>query len=66
MLDREAPKVRLPPRWFIRLFWFSHRRLYKWSGGRLGLWRPKPGGWGTMRLTTTGRRTGRTHTVIVG
>ena len=26
-------------------------------GCRLGLWRPKPDGWGALRLTTTGRRT---------
>ena len=44
----------------------THRRLYRWTGGRFGLWRPKPGRWGTMRLTTIGRRTGRSHAVIVG
>jgi deazaflavin-dependent oxidoreductase (nitroreductase family) len=36
------------------------------SGGRVGLWRPKPGRWGTARLTTTGRRTGQRRSVIVG
>ena len=30
------------------------------------LWRPKPGGWGALRLTTIGRRTGRARAVIVG
>jgi F420H(2)-dependent quinone reductase len=59
-------KARLPPRWFIRLAWIIHRRLYRWSGGRLGLWRPKPQGWGAMRLTTIGRRTGRARAVMVG
>ncbi len=57
---------RLPPRWFIRLFWVAHRRVYRLTGGRLGLWRPKPGKWGTVRLTTIGRKTGREHAVIVG
>jgi deazaflavin-dependent oxidoreductase (nitroreductase family) len=66
MPDPKPAKVRLPPRWFIRLFWITHRRLYRWTGGRLGLWRPKPGGWGAMRLTTVGRRTGRARAVIVG
>ena len=33
---------------------------------RLGLWRPKTDGWGTLRLTTTGRRTGQPRQVIVG
>jgi len=61
-----AKSLRLPPRWFIRLFWATHRRLYRWTGGRLGLWRPKPGGWGAMRVNTIGRRTGQARPVIVG
>lgn len=61
-----SDKPRLPPRWFIRTAWFVHRRIYTLTGGRFGLWRPKPGGWGTLRLTTTGRRTGREHSVMVG
>jgi deazaflavin-dependent oxidoreductase (nitroreductase family) len=64
--DQKSGKVRLPPRWFIRVFWMAHRRVYRWTGGRLGLWRPKPGRWGTVRLNTVGRRTGRSHAVIVG
>jgi deazaflavin-dependent oxidoreductase (nitroreductase family) len=39
--------------------------LYQWTGGRVGLWRPKPGGSGAMCLTTTGRRTGRARPVIL-
>ena len=66
MPDPKLAKVRLPPRWFIRLAWITHRRLYQWTGGRLGLWRPKPGGWGALRLTAIGRRTGRARAVIVG
>ena len=63
--DRErAP--RLPPRWFIRLFWSAHRAVCRISGGRVGLWRPKRGRWGAARLTTTGRRTGQQRSVIVG
>ncbi|MCP3856666.1 MAG: nitroreductase family deazaflavin-dependent oxidoreductase [Actinomycetia bacterium] len=57
---------RLPPRWFIRFAWFTHRRLYRITGGRLGVWRPKPDGWGTLRLTTIGRRTGQERSVMVG
>ena len=64
--DRKPARAPLPPRWFIRLAWIAHRRLHEWTGGRLGLWRPKPGGWGAMVLTTTGRRTGRARPVIVG
>jgi deazaflavin-dependent oxidoreductase (nitroreductase family) len=48
------------------MVWSLHRAVCRISGGRVGLWRPKPGRWGTLRLTTTGRRTGRDHSVIVG
>lgn len=56
----------LPPRWFIRTFWRGHRALLRSSGGRVGLWRPKPNGSGALRLTTIGRRTGRKRSAIVG
>ncbi|MCP5035008.1 MAG: nitroreductase family deazaflavin-dependent oxidoreductase [Actinomycetia bacterium] len=61
-----SSKARLPPRWFMRLFWHLHRGVYRLTGGRLGLWRPKPNGWGTLRLTTIGRRTGEERNVMVG
>jgi deazaflavin-dependent oxidoreductase (nitroreductase family) len=32
----------------------------------MGLWRPTAGRWGTARVTTIGRRTGRPRSVIVG
>ena len=60
------PGPSLPPRWVMRRFWFAHRRLYRLTGGHLGLWRPKAGRWGAMHLATVGRRTGRRHDVIVG
>ena len=63
--DRPKPP-RLPPRWFVRLFWFAHRRVYRLTRGRIGLWRPKKGGWGAMRLTVPGRRTGQDRSVILG
>ncbi len=59
----EAP--RLPPRWFIRSFWAVHRAVYRLTGGRLGLSRPKPDKEGLMRLKTIGRRTGRERGAIV-
>ena len=71
--DREARAAvargghrRLPPRWFVVAFWYGHRGLLRATGGRFGLWRPKPGGWGTLRLTTTGRRSGKPRRVVVG
>jgi hypothetical protein len=48
------------------LFWHGHRLLLRVTGGRLGLWRPKPGGWGALRLTTVGPGTGRPRQVVVG
>jgi F420H(2)-dependent quinone reductase len=62
--DLERPP-RLPPRWFVRLAWQVHRALFRVTGGRLGLWRPTKR-WGTLRLTTTGRRTGHARHVILG
>lgn len=50
----------------MHVFWRAHRGLYRLTGGRLGLWRPKPNAWGTMRLTTIGRRTGKERGVMVG
>ncbi|WP_395693983.1 nitroreductase/quinone reductase family protein [Nocardioides sp.] len=61
--SRAAP---LPPRWFVVTFWHGHRLLLRLTGGRVGLWRPKPGGWGALWLTTTGRRSGRRRRVVVG
>ena len=63
---RESKAPRLPPRWFVRLAWSVHRGLYRLTGGRIGLWRPKPGRWGALRLTTNGRRSGRRRSVILG
>jgi len=62
--DLQRPP-RLPPRWVIRLFWQLHRGLIRVTGGRLGLWHPTKS-WGTLRLTTTGRRTGEQRHVVLG
>jgi deazaflavin-dependent oxidoreductase (nitroreductase family) len=66
MSEPTSKTPRLPPRWLIRLVWFSHRGLYRVTGGRLGLRRPKTNGWGVMRLITIGCRTGRERSVMVG
>jgi deazaflavin-dependent oxidoreductase (nitroreductase family) len=65
-MSEAKSKPWLPPRWFIRTFWFGHRRFYRLTGGRLGLWRPKADRWGALRLNTIGRRTGHQHSVMVG
>ena len=59
-------KARLPPRWFIVTAWHAHRRLVRTTRGRRGLWSPRPGKWGALRLTTTGRRSGEARSVILG
>ena len=61
-----AKTARVPPRWFVRFAWAFHRRLFRITGGRVGLGRPKPGKWGTLRLTTTGRKSGQPRSVMLG
>src|SRR5687768_5716448 len=57
---------RLPPRWFVRAAWVVHRAIHRLTGGRRGLWKAKPGKWGTMRLVTVGRRSGKERSAILG
>ena len=64
--SRPAKKPWLPPRWFIRLFWSAHRGVFRRSGGRVGLSRPRGNRYGMLRLTTVGRRTGQQRSVILG
>ena len=66
MKNESTKRVRVPPRWFVRLAWSTHRGLYRVTRGRVGLWKPKPGRWGTLRLTTIGRRSGEERSVILG
>ncbi|GGB99046.1 nitroreductase/quinone reductase family protein [Cellulomonas carbonis] len=62
--DRPAPRV--PPRWFVRTAWRIHRALHRLSRGRF-LWRTGGRrGWGALRLTTVGRRSGQERSVILG
>jgi F420H(2)-dependent quinone reductase len=66
MSGERKKAVRVPPRWFVRAAWYIHRALYRVTGGRKGLWLPKANRWGTMRVTTTGRRSGLERSVILG
>ena len=43
-------KPRLPPRRFVVTAWHVHRGIVRVSGGRRGLWSPRPGKWGALRL----------------
>jgi F420H(2)-dependent quinone reductase len=56
----------MPPRWFVVTAWYVHRGIVRVTGQRMGLWRPRPGKWGALRLTTTGRRSGEARQVILG
>jgi deazaflavin-dependent oxidoreductase (nitroreductase family) len=50
----------------VHTAWRAHRALYRLSGGRF-LWLPSnKRGWGALRLTTIGRRSGRERSVIIG
>ena len=62
----KSSKTRLPPRWFVRTFWRNHRRVYRLTRGRFGLWRAKPNRWGAMCVRAIGRRSGLERRVIVG
>jgi F420H(2)-dependent quinone reductase len=59
-------KARVPPRWFVVTAWHVHRLIVRTSGRRRGLWPPRPGKWGALRLTTRGRRSGEPRSVILG
>ena len=65
-MDAQKRKPRLPPRWFIVAAWHVHRGIYRRSGGRKGLWAPRPGKYGVLWLTTAGRRTGQPRGVLIG
>jgi len=60
----QPPK--LPPPWFIHAFWRVHRALNRISRGRFLWTTASKRGWGALRLTTIGRRSGRERNVIIG
>jgi deazaflavin-dependent oxidoreductase (nitroreductase family) len=60
-----SPAARIPPRWVVRGAWKIHRAIYKVTGGRRGLTRPRPGHYGMLRLRTIGRTSGVERAVIV-
>jgi hypothetical protein len=54
MPEEEHDRPRLPPRWFMRLVWVTHRGLYRITPGRIGLWRPKAPDGGACGLPRRG------------
>ena len=64
MAAAQHKSPRLPPRFVIRAAWVIHRAYHRLTGGRRGLWTPKADRWGTMELTTVGRKTGKERSAI--
>jgi deazaflavin-dependent oxidoreductase (nitroreductase family) len=58
------PKV--PPPWFVHTAWRVHRALYRLSSGRFLWTTSNKRGWGALRLTTIGRKSGQERSVIIG
>ena len=56
----------VPPRWVVHLAWRVHRALYRLSGGRFLWTTSNKRGWGALRLTTVGRKSGQERSVILG
>jgi deazaflavin-dependent oxidoreductase (nitroreductase family) len=61
-----ARPPKLPPPWFVHTFWRVHRVLHRLSGGRFLWTTASKRGWGALRLTTVGRKSGRERNVILG
>jgi deazaflavin-dependent oxidoreductase (nitroreductase family) len=59
-------KAHMPPRFFVVTAWHVHRLIFRATRGRKGLWPPRQGKWGALRLTATGRRSGKPRSVILG
>ena len=55
-----------PPPWFVHTAWRAHRALNRITGGRLLWTTSNKRGWGALRLTTTGRKSGQERSVIIG
>ena len=55
----------LPPKPVIHAAWKAHRRVYGLTHGRRGLRPQTSTRWGTMHVTTSGRRTGQPRAVIL-
>jgi deazaflavin-dependent oxidoreductase (nitroreductase family) len=66
-MNTAAPRSpRVPPSWFVHAGWRVHRALYRFSGGRFLWTTSNKRGWGAMRLTTLGRKSGQERSVIIG
>jgi len=66
-MSSAAPRTpKHPPPWFVHLGWRVHRALYRLGGGRFLWTTSNKRGWGALRLTTIGRKSGEERSVIIG
>lgn len=56
----------VPPAWVEKVFWAIHRAIYRLTGGRRGLSAATPARWGTIRVHTIGRKSGKERIAILG
>jgi deazaflavin-dependent oxidoreductase (nitroreductase family) len=66
MSDAATRPPKHPPPWFVHTAWRVHRALYRLSGGRFLWTTSNKRGWGSLRLTTVGRKSGQERSVIIG
>jgi deazaflavin-dependent oxidoreductase (nitroreductase family) len=66
MTTAAARSPKHPPPWFVHKAWRAHRALYRLSGGRFLWTTANKRGWGALRLTTRGRKSGQERSVIIG
>jgi deazaflavin-dependent oxidoreductase (nitroreductase family) len=62
----DAREPRHPPPWFVHTGWRVHRALYRLGGERFLWTTSNKRGWGSLRLTTIGRKSGKERSVIIG
>jgi len=66
-MSTAAPRTpKHPPPWFVHNAGRVHRVLYRLSGGRFLVSTSNKRGWGSLRLTTIGRKSGEERNVIIG
>lgn len=61
-----AKRPFVPPHWFEKIAWAIHRAMYRITRGRRGFWAATPEKWGTIRLHTVGRKSGKERIAILG
>jgi deazaflavin-dependent oxidoreductase (nitroreductase family) len=66
MATTTASPKKKPPAWFVHTAWRVHRALHRLSGNRFLWTTANKRGWGALRLTTTGHRSGQARVVIIG